>query len=242
MHCELIAECATNHGGDLGLACDMIAAAAEAGATECKFQSYQTKHLNPADPQYDWLRVSELTDWAHERLMKACDAAGVHFLTTVFCLDDLKRAKCLGVERFKVGHGESSADWWYGLMKPILVSWPWGQKKLRRSDEYWATHLSVVPIYPTPLEALTNLTLLDGYSDHSEGLTAAKWAIANGARVIEKHFGFRDRGRWQSWNMDVPMLRELRDWADQMAVIQAGTRNSERWTWKGHTKIASATD
>jgi len=46
--------------------------------------------------------------------------------------------------------------------------------------------------YPTELNELKdfpqNYSFYDGFSDHTQGLTAAKAAIARGARVIEKHF------------------------------------------------------
>lgn len=240
MRCELIAEMATNWAGDLGLACEMIAVAADAGADICKFQSYQTQYLSPSDPQYDWLKHCELSDGMHAALMAECERRGVKFLTTVFNEQGLERCKKLGVNAFKIGHAESSQSWWWleaynRSWIPFYVSWPWGRKQHRYALNIGLTltHLSVATLYPTPPEALAALTLLDGYSDHSEGLDAAKWAIARGATVIEKHFSIPGKGRNQPWDMTVPMLRELRDWADRMAVIQTGTRHSERWT---HTK------
>src|SRR5687768_3271488 len=57
---QIIAEVASNHGGDLQLAKQFIRAAAEHGADIVKFQSWQARHMSKTDAQYDWFEKSEL--------------------------------------------------------------------------------------------------------------------------------------------------------------------------------------
>src|SRR3990167_5513109 len=79
---EIIAELATSHGGDVALAEDMIAAAADSGAHTVKIQSYTLARLNPTDPQREWLTKAYLTEAGHERLLPCCERHRVQFLST----------------------------------------------------------------------------------------------------------------------------------------------------------------
>lgn len=234
MRVQIIAECCTNWGGDLGLMYEMILEAGRAGADWAKFQAYQVKYLAKTDPQYEWLAKCELTDAALSHIERSCALAGVRPLLTVFNLDDYTRAKALwpDLTTWKIGHGESSQNWWREIEDDLIVSWPWGLVRggLTKRRQY----LSVVPRYPAPPEAVFSATRvgsaygLDGWSDHGVGLTAAKVAIVSKAKIVEKHFSLPGRGRNQAWDMDPVMLRELRTWADDVTGTTAGTVGG-RW-------------
>src|SRR3990167_840792 len=99
---EIIAELATSHGGDVALAEDMIAAAADSGAHTVKIQSYTLARLNPTDPQREWLTRAYLTEAAHERLIKCCERHRVRFLSTPCDPESLEMLRRLGRQRFKV--------------------------------------------------------------------------------------------------------------------------------------------
>src|ERR1044071_9041751 len=96
----IIAECATAHGGDLGLAEEMISAAAAAGADYVKFQTYDLDKLNPDDPQAEWLRKAHLTRKAHERLMDVAQSHNLKFLSTPFDAGSLTMLRKLGLREF----------------------------------------------------------------------------------------------------------------------------------------------
>ena len=53
-------------------------------------------------------------------------------------------------------------------------------------------YLHCISKYPTELSELNlrniDFRLVDGFSDHSIGVTAALFAMSNGASIIEKHF------------------------------------------------------
>ncbi len=223
----IIAELATNHGGDLNLAEQMILAAAEHGADYVKTQGYQIAHLKPSDPQYDWLKQCELSDQAHKRLLAYATSAGVRYMSTAFCLDDAKRLVSLGVSHVKVGSGEG-AELALCLRRvfdmPLFVSIPWGGERVPDT-----TTLATVPLYPMPPECYSRVVRCEGWSDHAVGLDIAKLAIAQGCTVIEKHFSIPGQGRNSLWDMDPTRLRELRRWADAVTVATTGTAYAGRW-------------
>lgn len=241
MRCVIVAECATNWGGDRMLMLDMIHAAADAGADIAKFQSYQVKYLRRDDPQYEWFALNELSDADHELIVRTCETVGIQALFTAFTEPDLARLRKLGQTRVKIGSGEGRS----GLV-PLAIKYftnvyattPWGwmnyDVELEASESVAAASvqwLATVPIYPAPVECYAQIPLRFawGYSCHSEGLDIAKIAMLNGAPVIEKHFALPNRGRQQVWNMLPADLRELRRWSEVCAQATRGTKFEGRW-------------
>ena len=228
---ELIAELATAHGGDADLACDMVKAAADSGAHTVKIQSYTLQHLNPKDPQYAWLSQSVLDEKSHERIIKACADAKVGFLSTPFDRESLMMLLRLRQCRFKIASTQRV---------PTLVrhdgyfvkSWPWGQ---RPDSALWPScieaHLTAIPLYPTPIEAVSAAPLLDGWSDHTCGTSVCKHMISKGAKIIEAHFCLPNRSRVMPWDKTPDQLREIRDWADTVETLQTGVSQQFRTRW-----------
>lgn len=231
--CLLIAELATNHGGDMSLAKEMIAQAADAGADIVKTQGYLIKNLRRSDPQYAWFKQCELSDRQHQELMAECDRNNVRYLTTAYCEDDLGRLRGLGLASIKIGSGEGMAlavaaeSFGFGFAT-IYVSLAWGKIGYVRTAER-SVLLATVPLYPAPPETYAIIEPRQGYSDHHVGLDVAKIAIARGEQVFEKHFQIDGRGRNQAWNMNATDLRELRRWAEVCAQARDGTAFEGRW-------------
>jgi len=116
----LIAEVGVNHNGDAGLAFQLIDAAAKAGAHAVKFQTfsadtlivkgtstvkYQQDSAGESD-QYDMLSALELSFDEYAELAKACERAGVEFMSTAFDTKALKFLVDLGIGRIKIPSGE----------------------------------------------------------------------------------------------------------------------------------------
>jgi len=226
----IIAELATGHGGDVGLAADMIRAAAEAGCDYAKVQTYDLARLNPLDPQADWLRQSHLDRSAHETLIQVAQDAGIPFLSTPFDAGSLTMLRALGLRTFKMASSESVAGWW-GRQKGEhwIVSYPWG---LRPPDTPQViTALTAIPLYPTPFEAVGRATLLDGWSDHTEGLAACQWALAQGMRVLEAHLTIPG-SRCTPWDKTPAQFRALRTFADAVETMRSGVSTQFRARWQ----------
>ena len=224
---ELIAELATAHGGDVDLACDMVAAAADSGAHTVKIQSYTLARLNPHDPQAAWLTQSYLDEVAHVRLIDACAKCKVQFLSTPFDLDALGMLINLGRKRFKVASSSPSPDpgWGFSWIK----SWAWGRQT--SSSPIIEANLTAIPLYPTPLEAVSVAPLLDGWSDHTIGTAACKHMISKGARIIEAHFCLPGRSRQMPWDKTPEQFREIREWADVVETMTTGVSTQFRTRW-----------
>lgn len=227
----LVAELATGHGGDLALAEDMIAACAEAGADICKIQSYSLDRLNARDPQADWLRQAHLDQAAHERLMACCERHTVGFLSTPFDKDALQMLRDLGIRQFKIASSESGRDWWQPRDgERWYISHPWGVES--RPLRGPIVNLTAIPLYPTPLECVGRAQLLDGFSDHCEGISAALWAIAQGIQVLEVHVTLAGRSRQLAFDKTPDQIRELKRFAEDCATMHTGVaeRFRKRWT------------
>lgn len=232
MRCELIAEAATNHCGDMTLAADMIAAAADAGADVIKFQSYTLGHLRRDDPQYDWFAQCELSLSDHEFLLNACGSRGIRCLFTAFHEADLLRLKDFGLTTVKIGSGEGRGKLVVRaceLFDKVYATTAWGDINQAVFGYSKITWLATVPLYPAPVECFSRCDLRDGYSDHHTGIDVAKIAIYEGAKVLEKHFSLAYRGRQQSWNMGPEDVAELRRWSEVCAQASRGTRFEDRW-------------
>ena len=230
--CTIIAELSTNHGGDLVLAEDLIRAAADAGADYAKVQTYSLERLNPADPQADWLRQAHLDRAAHERLLAHGEKVGIQFLSTPFDATSLQLLRSLGLRTFKVASSEAARGWWKRQNgEHWIVSYPWGQKP--PDTPKIITALTAIPLYPTPLECVGQATLLEGWSDHTVGLDACLWALAQGVSVIEAHLTLGDgRGRHMAWDKTPVQFARLREFADNVETMRTGVaqRFRERWT------------
>ena len=117
----IIAEAGVNHNGDMGLARELIAIAAEAGADMVKFQTftaskiasasapkagYQLAATGAEQSQQEMLAMLELSRGDHELLLRACEDAGIAFFSTGFDEAAIDLLIELGLDRLKVPSGE----------------------------------------------------------------------------------------------------------------------------------------
>ena len=234
MRCQIVAELATSHGGDIAVAEDMIRAAADAGADLVKLQTYSLERLNPRDPQAAWLRQSHLDEGRHAHLLGVAQRAGIELFSTPFDADSLAMLRRLGLKRFKVASSESGNDWWMPQNgEHWIVSYPWGNT-LGCPDHLTSTdflQLTAIPLYPTPLECVDRARLLDGWSDHCEGIAACLWAIAQGAQMIEVHF-WHGESRHLSFDKSTEQVRQIRRFAEDCETMKSGVSQRFRDRWR----------
>lgn len=197
---EIIAEIGQNHNGDMALAVELIHAAKNAGADVAKFQVYDAKALFPKEnnPWYEYNLSTELSREQVLLLAGECAKVGIEFMASVFSPELVPLLEEAGVRRYKVA-SRSVRDG--ALMaalaatgKPLLVSlgmWD-GPDFPQVPTSAPVGFLHCIAMYPAPLEEL-RLGQVDfgryaGFSDHSEGVSAAMAALARGAGIVEKHF------------------------------------------------------
>jgi sialic acid synthase SpsE len=109
---RIAVELCQNHNGDVELMKDMIAAAAEAGATYVKMQTIFSDDLTkrerfedgangksivrPYAPEYERLKTLDLPPEAHSIFIEECRKYGVHPITTVFNVGRLPLVRSAG--------------------------------------------------------------------------------------------------------------------------------------------------
>ncbi len=212
----IIAEIGNNHEGDFGLAQEMIAQAAQAGADAVKFQTIIPELLVDRSQQERITRLKkfQFTYEQFELLAKIAKENKVIFCSTPF---DLKSANFLnGIQSvFKIASGDNNffplIDHVASFCKPMIISTGLSNIELlknlhNRITSIWAKEginpglafLHCLTSYPTPIDqaGLSSIyklreefpDLVIGYSDHTMGINAALYSVVAGARIIEKHF------------------------------------------------------
>lgn len=120
--CFVVAEAGVNHNGDVGLARQLVDAAADAGADAVKFQTWITdKVVDDSAPlagyqaanlgsttltQRQMLERLELGHEDFEALKRHADERGIVFLSTPDEEDSADFLDSIGVPMFKIGSGE----------------------------------------------------------------------------------------------------------------------------------------
>ena len=205
----IIAEAGINHNGDLKTAMKMVDAAKKAGANAIKFQTYITDlRVKRDNPVFNILKECELSHTDLRKIKKYCDAKKIIFFSTPFDEISVRFLVELRVPLMKVASFDIVN---HRLLKamaatriPAIISRGMASKKeidaalrifKREKCEFALLHC--VSAYPTPnekvnlhaIETLRNAYAVTvGYSDHTLGLDACLYAVASGARVLEKHF------------------------------------------------------
>ena len=207
---EFIAEIGLNHNGSIDLAKTMIRAAAEAGATVAKFQTYTAaERVAKEHPLFHVLTECELSKRDCIELSNECAEYGIHFLSTAFGLESLELLGELGQKTVKISSfsltDRSLIEAALGAGIQLIISTgasTWDEivacSELVGSYSVDCVFLHCISAYPVALESdlhLGNIPRLKaltgkrvGFSDHSVGPEAFFWSALAGATIFEKHF------------------------------------------------------
>lgn len=138
----IIAEAGVNHNGDMALARELVAVAADAGADLVKFQTFIAKNIvsksapkadyqkgttDPEESQHEMIRKLELTRENHLELINECRRHGIGFFSTAFDKDSIDVLEDLGALSFvKIPSGELTNLPYLRYLtrsgKPVLLS------------------------------------------------------------------------------------------------------------------------
>ncbi len=117
----IIAEAGVNHNGDVNVAQQMIAIAADAGVNAIKFQlftaeslvtrkavkaGYQKNTTGEGETQFEMLKKLELNFDSHKTLSNYCKEKGIDFLSSAFDLDTIDLLASLKITTWKIPSGE----------------------------------------------------------------------------------------------------------------------------------------
>lgn len=169
---------------------------------------YQLRATSAVESQADMLRKLELSQTQIVELQQRCKKREILFLITPFDEFSLKALDPLALPAYKISSTDCTNPFFLKRVaerkKPIILST--GMSYLHEIEAALKAihpiHRDVILLqctsnYPiSDEEANLNVIktykeqfgLLVGYSDHSEGIGAAPYAVAMGAKLIEKHF------------------------------------------------------
>lgn len=212
----LIAEIGGNHEGDFEYARKLTQLAIESDVDYVKFQIYTGDTLVSSVESPDrnkHFKKFELTQEEHRLLAQMVIDAGLGYTASVWDIPAMSWIDEF-ISLYKIGSGDLTA---YPVIKatalrgkPIILSTGLStEKEVLETISYiqeinpdyknkeMLGILQCTSMYPIPFSAanlkvidrfkdLTDLTI--GYSDHTEGSTALKYATAMGAEILEFHF------------------------------------------------------
>ncbi len=205
----IIAEAGINHNGDLDTALKLVDAAKTAGASAIKFQTYVTeKRVQPDNPVFEILKQCELSRDQQIKIKEYADRMGIMFFSTPFDPESAEFLASLGVPLMKIASfdivNKKLLEAVVATKIPTIMSRGMADEKEidtavqifeKAGSEYALLHC--ISAYPTPKESV-NLKVIQsllekytcpiGFSDHTLDIDASVYAVALGARIIEKHF------------------------------------------------------
>ena len=171
---------------------------------------YQIKNTGNKQNQLEMSKKISLSYEDFRKISKYCIKKKINFLSTAFDLQSIDFLQSLKMKFFKIPSGEITNLPYLvkigKLKKKILISTGMSniyevEKAIKiliknGTPKKKITVMQCNTEYPTPLEDV-NLRVIQtfkkkfnidvGYSDHTLGIDASLWAVAMGAKVIEKH-------------------------------------------------------
>jgi N,N'-diacetyllegionaminate synthase len=199
----IIAEAGVNHNGDMALAKQLIAVAAEAGADLVKFQTfvaskiiskaapkaeYQKGATDPDESQQDMVRKLELTKENHFELIDECKRRGIGFFSTAFDLDSIDLLEAFDSEYVKAPSGELTNLPYLRYLtrhgKPLLLST--GMANLGEIE----AAIDVIELAGTPREKITVLHCTTEYPTPMEDVNLR--AMVNIGHALGVKVGYSD--------------------------------------------------
>ncbi|OGE76837.1 MAG: hypothetical protein A3C85_03970 [Candidatus Doudnabacteria bacterium RIFCSPHIGHO2_02_FULL_48_21] len=205
----IIAEAGINHDGDLDLAFKMVDTAKAAGSSAIKFQTYTAEKRAKADsPIFAGLKQRELSYDQQRKIKEYADQKGLMFFSTPFDPEAAEFLQSLEVPLMKIASFDIVNKVLLEAVAktgtPTIISRGMASREeidtaVKIFEKYGTEYaiLHCVSSYPAPKEEV-NLNIINsllqnyscpvGYSDHTLGAEACVYAVALGARIIEKHF------------------------------------------------------
>ena len=209
----IIAEIGINHGGDLGLAKQLIASAARAGADAVKFQTYITEQRAAKDsPIFNILKKCELPFDVYAELKAYAEEHQVDWFSTPFDDESVDLLQSINTSLYKIASFDvvnheiliKIAQ----TLKPVIMSVGMSNtEEIDSAYEILKKHtgnialLHCISAYPTG-EKDANLAAIHalqqrydcviGQSDHTVDIFVPLYAVAAGAQILEKHYKLDD--------------------------------------------------
>ena len=224
----IVSELHPQHGGDIDVIETMILQSKMGGANAVKLQLYTSQLLFGDDrKEYANITFHEL-----EHLFDYANRHGIDLFASVFDEEKLEWGERLGFLRYKIAsrtfEDHDLCEKIIKTDKPVYISNGLNQDDFRYNSKN-VSYIYCVPEYPTLLGKIKMpyfpKSVYEGYSDHSNGLTASITSIVNGAMYLEKHFtlshslqSVNEKGHLGA--MDFKQLCFLRKFCDDYVLMR----------------------
>jgi N,N'-diacetyllegionaminate synthase len=175
-----------------------------------KIFKYKLRTKFVSEPMYNIFKRCEFSEKNWKKIKRKCDKEKIIFLSTPSDFKDLRLILKLKVPAIKIGSDDFTNIPLIKMAKksklPLILSSGMSTLKEIETTLKYSGALNGYPVilmlcvsrYPTPPEDV-NIKRLNylkskypkitlGFSDHTEGFTAASLAVAYGATFFEKHF------------------------------------------------------
>ena len=175
---------------------------------------YQVR-VGETETQFEMLKKVEL-DWpSHLRLQELCRDLVIDFISTPYDTDSVDLLVELGLSELKVASTDTTNVPFLRYLERVETSpttsiiLSTGCTSLEELDRSMAVFegpsrgrvvlMHCVSYYPAPLDELNLRAVREmearygvptGFSDHTDDVDVGAWAVAAGARILEKHFTF----------------------------------------------------
>ena len=206
----VIAEIGINHNGQMNTAKELIDQAKGARTHAVKLQTYITeKRVEKDSPIYHLLKQCELTVDQQKELFFYAREKGIEIFSTPFDYESVDFLASIDAPCYKIASFDVTNTKLIEKIsqqgKPVIMSRGMAVRKeidqaasiLKDHDIPFAL-LHCISAYPVSSLSVVNLKTIQalkdryhcpvGFSDHTIGIEAGKYAVAAGATIIEKHF------------------------------------------------------
>jgi sialic acid synthase SpsE len=221
---------------------------------------YQMETTDVGQSQYQMLKSLELDRAFLEKILESCKEIDIEFLCTPYDLPSLQMLREFNVSAIKVASTDTTNVLFLEQIaasgKPVILST--GMSYLYEIEqayhclkEHGCKALAILKCtsnYPTDIEEvnLRGITRLKamfsdaviGFSDHTESIGASPYAVAMGAKIIEKHFTLDKQMPGPDHKASLApdelhaWVREIRRVESMLGEAQLGPTESEEETKK----------
>ncbi len=228
----IISEIAPQHMGSMSEVKRMILQSKIGGADVIKIQLYNSEKLwGDKKRLYLDTSIDELKE-----INSYCNDTGIELSASVFDEEKLEWCEKLNFKRYKIASRTIKED--TSLCKKIIstkkeIIASLGmydfEKKGAPFNESNIKYLYCVAKYPTQLFEIKmpnfENSFFKGFSDHTVGIDACLFAIARGAKIIEKHFSNNkslnvSTQAAHTGSMDMKDLESIRKYADSFNLLR----------------------
>jgi len=232
----IISEIHPQHYGSINEIKRMILQSKITGADIVKLQLYDSKKLW-GDEFRNYL---DITENELAEINQFCGIHGIELSASIFDLKRVDWCEKLNFQTYKIASrsvvDKELCEKILSLNKKTIISlgmYDYQKQGIPFEKKENIEYLYCVAKYPTSLEEINmpnfDKSFFSGFSDHTVGISASLFALANGAKIIEKHFsnsksmGITTQSAHVG-SMDMHDLEKIREFSDTFNLL----RNSRK--------------